>query len=602
VDCFFARAINLILTEEELEAIAKYGHLLSKDEQEQLSHALEVVSLDEEIELLRSSFLFFVKEAWAHVEDTPMKMNWHVELIAAYVQALEEGKLFKDLIVNVPPGAGKSTIISVCYPAWAWTRDPKLKFFTAAYSQKLSTRDTRKCRKLITSDWYQKRFGTTVTIKDDAPCPAVEIGDIDQSAYFNLKSGGWRMASTPGGAATGEHPSRIIIDDANNAKKAESEPERDSVNDWWDLTMSTRGAGLDRRRLGVQQRFHVNDWTGHVLKHDEDKDWAHVCIPMRYERDRMKDIGIGTDPRTEEGQLMWPELYTEKTVKSLERQLGIYGTAGQLQQRPTSREGALFKIDEIQIIPADAVPMQRIARFKRFWDKAGTKGAGDESVGAMGGIVLGERHKLFVMDMACGRWSTDEVEKQMDLWAKLDQRRFGQPKFETVFEQEPGASGVQAAAETVRRLRRYRIRAVRATVSKVVAAEPLANAIAAGEVYFVEGPWVNATIEQMRYFPKGDHDDRVDAIRGLYMELIHGSIGDGSIDEETPPLRRCKNPLCNRTASAETDYCCDSCIQAENREQRLGDHQHCPECAYRHGQLYATGEWDPSDNAGVFDP
>jgi len=583
------------VTDEELLAIAEYGHLLPEEDRARLANLLSAYEIAKDIELLKSSFLYFVQQAWEHVEDSPLKMNWHVELIANYIQALEEGKRFKDLIVNVPPGAGKSTIISVCYPAWAWARDPKLKFFCASYSQKLSTRDTRKCRKLITSDWYQDRFGATVAINELGQCPAVEVGDVDQSAYFNLTAGGWRMASTPGGAATGEHPSRIILDDPNSARKAESEPERDAVNIWWDLTMSTRGAGLDRRRLGVQQRFHTDDWTGYVQKNDVEGDFAHLCIPMRYEHGRMKDIGIGKDPRTEDGQLMWPEQYPDKEVKKLERSLGIYGTSGQLQQRPTSREGALFKVDQIQIIPLEAVPVGRIARYKRFWDKAGTEGAGDETAGAMGGIILGERHKLFVFDMACGHWSTDEVESQIELWAKLDQRRFGQAKFETLFEEEGGASGKQAAAETIRRLRKYRVRSIRATQNKVVAAEPLANAIGAGEVFFVDGPWVQKTIDQMRYFPKGAHDDRVDAIRGLYMGLIAGSIGDGYDEEQEETLRRCKNPNCNRTAGKETDYCCDSCIKAEHHGTMLSESGHCPECAYRHSELFASGQWDPKE-------
>jgi len=49
------------------------------------------------------------------------------------------------------------------------------------------------------------------------------------------------------------------------------------------------------------------------------------------------------DPRTAEGELLTPQQFPDEVVKKLEAKLGSMGTAGQLQQRPQPREGALFK-------------------------------------------------------------------------------------------------------------------------------------------------------------------------------------------------------------------------------------------------------------------
>ena len=52
------------------------------------------------------------------------------------------------------------------------------------------------------------------------------------------------------------------------------------------------------------------------------------------------------DPRTKEGELMWPKRVDDATVKSLEELLGEIGTAGQLQQRPIPRGGGIVRDEQ----------------------------------------------------------------------------------------------------------------------------------------------------------------------------------------------------------------------------------------------------------------
>jgi predicted phage terminase large subunit-like protein len=78
--------------------------------------------------------------------------------------------------------------------------------------------------------------------------------------------------------------------------------------------------------------------------------YVHVCLPLRFERGRMAPSPVRDchgrpwqDRRTEEGLLHAPQQFPERAVEEMERQLGSYGVAGQLQQRPAPRGGALFK-------------------------------------------------------------------------------------------------------------------------------------------------------------------------------------------------------------------------------------------------------------------
>ncbi|NBQ36875.1 MAG: hypothetical protein EBU42_04640, partial [Synechococcus sp.] len=50
-----------------------------------------------------------------------------------------------------------------------------------------------------------------------------------------------------------------------------------------------------------------------------------------------------TDEREDEGELLWPERFGEEEVAELEKTLGPYGAAGQLQQRPQPAGGGIVK-------------------------------------------------------------------------------------------------------------------------------------------------------------------------------------------------------------------------------------------------------------------
>jgi predicted phage terminase large subunit-like protein len=162
------------------------------------------------------------------------------------------------------------------------------------------------------------------------------------------------MATSVGGRATGEHPDRKIVDDPTNAAQAASDAERTTANLWFDQTLSTRGKSRGARTVIVMQRLHEGDLTGHLLA--SERGFEHLCLPMEYEASRaMRETSIGwSDPRRTEGSLLWPELFDAKSVAELKQDLGSYGTAGQLQQRPAPEGGGILKVAHFQRWARDA--------------------------------------------------------------------------------------------------------------------------------------------------------------------------------------------------------------------------------------------------------
>lgn len=135
---------------------------------------------------------------------------------------------------------------------------------------------------------------------------------------------GHRISASILSRLQGEGGDIIVIDDPHSAEDANSDKERQNVLDAYDSTVATR---LNDPVAGaiviIAQRLHEMDLPGYVMK-NRDEGWEVVSFPMHYTgKSYVTSLGL-SDPRTEKGQLLWPERFPEQTVKTLERRLGTY--------------------------------------------------------------------------------------------------------------------------------------------------------------------------------------------------------------------------------------------------------------------------------------
>lgn len=315
--------------------------------------------------LYRKSFYEFIKAAWPHVEGGKTFIdNWHVMALARHLQACEEGEI-NYLIINIPPGCMKSTICSIMFPAWVWCRNPSKQFLHASYAQSLSVKDSVYCRRLIESDWYKAYF-SEIRLMDDS----------NTKLRFDNVKGGFRIATSIGGATTGYHADYIIADDPNSAHTVDSPTIRESTNLFWDQVMSTRLNDVKTGvRILVQQRLHTNDLTGHILE-QEIPDVVHLCLPMEFESKRKcktikfkNETKVWEDPRTKEGALLWPEFFGVSELDKLKKVIANeYAIAGQLQQRPSPESGGIFKREWFKIWKERYIP--ELQYVIQAWDTA----------------------------------------------------------------------------------------------------------------------------------------------------------------------------------------------------------------------------------------
>lgn len=283
------------------------------------------------------TFREFIEPAWQIVEPaTPFVGGYHVDAIAEHLQAISDGQL-QNLIINIPPRHTKSTFVGVLWPAWEWTVNPWLQWLCASYKEALAIRDGVKMRRLVTSHWYQERWGSLYRL----------TGDQNEKRRFENDATGYRV-SVGVGTGTGEGGHRLVLDDPMSADDAESDAKRDNANEWVDNTFSTRGNDPKTvARVVVMQRLHEADTTGHILDRMRDggEPYDHLVLPAEYEpRIQVCMADLVHDPRTEHGEPLSPKRFGPTELLRLKATMGgDLAVAGQLQQRPSPAGGAVFK-------------------------------------------------------------------------------------------------------------------------------------------------------------------------------------------------------------------------------------------------------------------
>jgi predicted phage terminase large subunit-like protein len=523
----------------------------------------------------------FLKNAWKYIDSSDFTDGWPIQAVADHLQSVADGDI-KRLIINIPPRCAKSSLTSVAFPAWVWaqpwsghTSGPGIQFLHASYAQQLSLRDSVKCRRLIESPWYQSMWGDRFSLTSDQ----------NTKTRFDNNKGGSRLSTSVGSALTGEGGNIIVVDDPNAAQEAFSEASIYNTIEWWDSALSTR---LNDPKHGsfvvIQQRLSEEDLTGHILSKDMGE-WTHLCLPMRYEWRRHSYSSLGWhDPRgldedgeplievsedgeripinidaeieldKREGTLLWPERFGEREVAILERQLGPWASAGQLQQRPEPKGGGIIKSDWWQ--PWDATNYPNMDMIIACVDTAYTKKtendpsamtvwgifsqdvsvqAPNHAGGRHGGLISYERPytetnpRVMLMYAWQGRYELhDLVNKVSETCKKM--------KVDTLLIENKAAG--HSVAQEIKRMYGFERFSVQMfdpkSQDKLARLYSIQHLFAEGLVYAPNKAWAEMVIQQVGQFPKGKHDDlclvgntrilMADGTEKLLQEVVVGDI------------------------------------------------------------------------------
>ena len=274
----------------------------------------------------------FVQHFWPVIEpDTTMKESWALPAVCLHLEACAD-KRIKRLLINISPGAAKSTLCSVMFPLWLWTARNRAgeRIITLSYSASLPERDNRKKLLIIQSEAFKRLYGNRFILTKQG-----------EEIIANNKTG-YCMAMGVNASLTGNRGSVLIYDDPNSVTEVESEVIRETTARTFREAASNRLNNMeDSVIIVVQQRTHQEDISGVIL--DNELPYVHLCIPCEYEEGRHCTTSIGwTDPRSKDGECFWPEHLSPENIANLKLELGKHAWAGQYQQSPSPRKGSII--------------------------------------------------------------------------------------------------------------------------------------------------------------------------------------------------------------------------------------------------------------------
>lgn len=485
--------------------------------------------------LAKKSLAHFVKKSWHVLEPaTPLVWNWAMQAVCDATQALLEGQVAENnLLINIPPGTGKSRIVSVSVTPWWWITHPEWRGIFASGNPRLSVRDSLYARRIILSHWYQASFSPRWRL----------VGDQNTKTLYANDATGFRLALTAKQAVTGERGDALFWDDPIDAADANSRVERDAVITWYDQAFANRLNDLrSGKRCGIAQRLHEGDLSGHVLA---GKQYAQLCIPQEYvvPADGKKRVWVNgwTDPREQEGELMDPVRFPANVLQAERLRLGSAGYSGQHQQNPVTAEGELFKrrywtyykamyyepdgtggVRMIERMPAQLVAFLGITHVVVSADTAlSEKKTADYSCFTAIGV---SPKKFYVLDQWKGKAEAPEVKKQLKLFAAK-----WRPTAVVV---EGGSShGGKAIAQELKRDTALPVVEVTPILDKVAAANVVLPTIEAGAVSLPEDlPFTVDLVDSTAGFPRLVHDDDVDSLRIGLQYIITGTPASALLD------------------------------------------------------------------------
>ncbi|MFT4295747.1 MAG: terminase family protein [Micropruina sp.] len=405
----------------------------------------------------------------------------HTELMNAALARLliEPGG---SLMIFTPPRIGKSALASQWFPKWWLTMDPHARVVGSAYAERLAMRHALAVRGFFTD--YGAQYGLTLSREQAA------------KSDWNLTTGGGMIARGIGGGLTGEDMHLGIIDDpVKDRAAAESVTIRDGAWDWYSSTFLSR-VEPKTCRLVVMTRWHQDDLAGRILESEgrieEGGVWRVVhlpalALPENPERHIYADpLGRApgeplTHPKiapddVDGARAHWERARRQSTARDWNAlYMGV----------PYDAEGSL--LDDAQVRAATAPAPASFKRIAVGVDPAG--GASRDTVGIVAVGLDGERHAWFLDDrtarLSAADWPRTVclVAHELDADRIVVEKNFG------------GDMGKQLIAQAWELLVREGavsglcplVVEVVARRSKVLRAEPVAQAIITGRVKFAAG-------------------------------------------------------------------------------------------------------------------
>lgn len=435
--------------------------------------------------IIRQDFPSFIGKVFSTINPgAKYHSNWHIDLIADYLEAARSGEI-KRLIINMPPRALKSVCISVAWPAWLLAQTPESRIMAASYSSVLSVKHSLDTKLVLESDWYKKLFPKT-RLSRKHNC----------KNKFLTTQNGFRFATSVGGSATGEGGDYLIVDDPHNPTQINSIKLRNKAIDWFEQTFVTR---LNDSKNGVivvvMQRLHEEDLSAQLISSG---DWELLKIPMVAPKNLYYSIGEKKYEFNQDEILNSKRINADFILK-IEKEMGARNFAAQFLQEPLPSNYNLLSEEDISFY--HELP-EKFDYYIQSWDTAlKTTEKSDFSVGTCFGIV---DNRYYLVSMIRKKLAYPDLKQTIEKFAK----RY-LPKHILV---EDKASG-QSIIQDLKLVGYVNIKPIRPKFDKVTRFASVVDLFQIGKILLPKQSSFNRSLlRELTTFPNSKNDDIVDSV------------------------------------------------------------------------------------------
>lgn len=437
------------------------------------------------------------------------------------IEALEKGYMEGGwLWINIPPRFGKTSLLQL-FCAWAKSEDALCDIGFCSYGQRLANKSSKAAR-----DFYVAAGG----ILDKSVKSKVEW----QTLRADGTPGGAMWAAGPSGQVRGSGFHIGIIDDLHkNSRELRSDVKCEAYQDFWDNTWQNRAQIHTHRpilRIVVGQRLADNDIFGYILeKSKEKKDGSkwHCLILDAFRGgvdpdDPDEDYEIPEGATLQEdwrdlGENLEPLVLTADVISSNSSDQSEW--AAQFQQRPVALAGKIIDPAWFPTIFEFQVPQLTV---KVAGGDLALKKGQDNDYTVFFPIGLGTDNRIYVYKPYRRKATSPEVKKQVP--AFLVRHRVSVACIEAVAYQEAFSqdlrldgllAGIAIVSPEMLLQKQVGPQQKPSRTDKEANARAWAPIAEQGRIILIEDfehPWVETFLAELRKFPRGKHDDMIDAL------------------------------------------------------------------------------------------
>ncbi|WP_308416877.1 terminase large subunit domain-containing protein [Streptomyces sp. AJS327] len=470
--------------------------------------------------------------------DATFRLRPHLRVIGNALAEVGRGECDR-LMIFTPPQCGKSTVVAEWFPFWWLCLYGGDRVVITSYGDDLALRRGKTIRSHV------EEYGSEYEL-------AMKAGSGAQQDWSVTSGGGVRSVSV-GKGLTGHSANLLVVDDPHKDRAdAESEASRRALHDWYSSTALKRLQPDRHAVVGIQTRWHPDDWAGRRLAEEGRKEeggrWRVIHLPA------IADPKFGADPlgRAPGDPLPHPKIRTRDRRAlmawwaDMKRTSIVRDWHALAQGDPQPAEGALVSDELLRLLrdTSTTVEPQKIAVA------IDPSGGGRDVAGVVGGF-LGDDGRV---------WITDDVSAAMSSadWSMAACRLAHRTEAAIIFvEWNYGRDmcelAIRTSWETLQRegeipddVLMPQIAPVRAKQGKLLRAEPVAQQMVQDRVR-LRGVFTDLEREWATWMPTDpDSPGRIDAstilVYGLIPDANKGAIVHAPLPQAPQPGRTPQPP------------------------------------------------------------